>query len=551
MAKDTAPAPPEAGARSVTLAQAALIDAGFRPNRHSGLVRLIRRLVWPFVRPFHFHTLEQAQSAATSALQLQRRVDRLVVEQADGRRRDAFAERLDGLQGDAAELKAASAALTTEIGMLKGELAELRAQAPVAAPEPVDTTRLDRIEVRLDLLEAGEDRRQGRFDALAAGAADVKRLTLTYTRVRSELLAIGNRHVWVEERAQKTLDEVQAARDALAASLDRLQAASGDHRRALDSLIADNRTTGLTLLGLENGMIEAGARLDRVAADGRDREARLDGLQAQLGPLQHGLFLAPVQNAILLLQAGELISETVRHDGVWDAHIIGAAERAVTVVRQRSAGPATLAVDVGAHFGLVTVALAALFDRVVSFEPNAFNATLLRINVLLNGLSERVEVRREALGASEGTVSLAPSERQEIPLPLDDDGHFAPRHASNLGAYSFVRDGTGLSEAPMRPLDGLELSDLAFIKVDVQGNDGAVLMGGMKTIARCRPWVVFEWEQKLSQAFGVPFQDVEAEFHALGYVVRVLHRHNQKQVDYIAVPADEAFALTTVDEASA
>jgi FkbM family methyltransferase len=211
------------------------------------------------------------------------------------------------------------------------------------------------------------------------------------------------------------------------------------------------------------------------------------------------------------------------------------------VVRGRNAAPtALLGIDVGAHFGLISVALARLFDRVISFEPNTFNAALLRANVLLNGLDGTVDVRRQALAAAESTLSLAPSERQEIPLPLDEQGRFAPGAASNLGAYSFVADGTGLSRTEAIPLDRLGLEGVAFIKIDAQGADGTVLLGAMDTIARCRPWLVFEWEQLLAQAFSVSFDEIDTQLAALGYRISVLHRHNTKQIDYLAVPQEEA-----------
>jgi FkbM family methyltransferase len=164
----------------------------------------------------------------------------------------------------------------------------------------------------------------------------------------------------------------------------------------------------------------------------------------------------------------------------------------------------------------------------------------LRTNVLLNGLGGKVEVRRSALSARAGSFSLAPSERQEIPLPLDAEGHFAPKTASNLGAYSFVSFGTGLSEAEAIPLDAMTLDGVAFIKIDVQGGDGAVLMGAMETIARCRPWLVFEWEELLARDFGIGLDTVQNRLGAAGYHIRVLHRHNEKQVDYLAVPTEEA-----------
>lgn len=43
----------------LTDAHIALINAGFRPRRHSRLVSLSRRLLWPIIRPFHFYVLER------------------------------------------------------------------------------------------------------------------------------------------------------------------------------------------------------------------------------------------------------------------------------------------------------------------------------------------------------------------------------------------------------------------------------------------------------------------------------------------------------------
>jgi FkbM family methyltransferase len=218
--------------------------------------------------------------------------------------------------------------------------------------------------------------------------------------------------------------------------------------------------------------------------------------------------------------------------------------QAASVVRARTGAPNKLtAIDVGAHFGLITVSLARIFDKIISFEPNSFNVSLLRTNVLLNGLFDKVEVRPEAVSASVGRMSLAPDELQDIPLPLDEDGRFAPRLGTNLGAYTFVHDGTGLNEANAISLDSLAQTDIAFIKVDTQGGDGAVLTGAVDTIARCRPWLVFEWERVLSSAFSITFEDVKALLRQRGYEIRMLHRHNAKQVDYLALPAEEVWAF--------
>ena len=464
-------------------AQAELIDAGFRPARAAGPVRLLRRLVWPFVRPFHFHTLDRVAAADAAIARLEtevRRLSGLVVDPAKVHalevRMDRAEARADAAAGDITRLDAVPPPAlpdTARLDALEAGIHTLRdARRPAREQE---VARLDRTEIRLDGLENWADGQRRHTERMETSRNDdVARLVSLHTRLRSDLLAIGNRHVWVEERTAAALEMVE-----------------------------------------------------------------------QMRPLREGLFLTVTGESVFLLKAGELISESARRDGVWDPHVVRVAARAAGVVRGRPASRATiLGIDVGAHFGLVSVAMAKLFDKVISFEPNTFNATLLRANILLNGLDGKVDVRREALAEREGSLSLAPSDRQEIPLPLNDQGRFAPGTASNLGAYSFVHDGTGLSEARAIPLDALALDDVAFIKIDAQGGDGTVLLGAMQTIARCRPWLVFEWEQALAQAFAVSFEDVEARFAAIGYRVSVLLAHNAKQVDYLAVPQEEVHAAS-------
>src|SRR5688572_13666954 len=63
----------------LTREQAELINAGFLPRRYAAPVRLLRRLLWPFIRPFHFHTLDQIQKFA----HLNEEVERLVLLQSN------------------------------------------------------------------------------------------------------------------------------------------------------------------------------------------------------------------------------------------------------------------------------------------------------------------------------------------------------------------------------------------------------------------------------------------------------------------------------------
>jgi len=435
----------------------------------------------------------------------------------------------------------------------------------------------DLVRAHEDLVRAHEDLVPSHEDLVGAH----EDLARAHKRMGSELLAVVNRQAWLEERSETAVASAKKLSEELRPRLagietgyaglsGKLQQETGPRLVRLETenselanrLSSLEQSTDQRLAGIETGYAglsgklqqETGPLLVRLETENSELANRLSSLEQSTARideadfrgsrLANGLFLTTFGENIVLLKAGELISETVRRTGEWDPHIMRVGAQAASVVRARTGAPNKLtAIDVGAHFGLITISLARIFDKIISFEPNSFNVSLLRTNVLLNGLFDKVEVRPEAVSASVGRMSLAPDELQDIPLPLDEDGRFAPRLGTNLGAYTFVHDGTGLNEANAISLDSLAQTDIAFIKVDTQGGDGAVLTGAVDTIARCRPWLVFEWERVLSSAFSITFEDVKALLRQRGYEIRMLHRHNAKQVDYLALPAEEVWAF--------
>ena len=458
---------------NVTPAEAELINSGFRPKRLALPVLLVRRVLWPFIRPFHFHTLR-------------------------------------GVMETKAELHDLETSLA-ELHQLHKGVEDL-----VRAHEDLVRAHKDLVPSHEDLVGAHED------------------LARAHKRMGSELLAVVNRQAWLEERSETAVASAKKLSEELRPRLAGIETGYAGLSGKLQ------QETGPRLVRLETENSELANRLSSL----EQSTARIDEADLRGSRLANGLFLTTFGENIVLLKAGELISETVRRTGEWDPHIMRVGAQAASVVRARTGAPNKLtAIDVGAHFGLITISLARIFDKIISFEPNSFNVSLLRTNVLLNGLFDKVEVRPEAVSASVGRMSLAPDELQDIPLPLDEDGRFAPRLGTNLGAYTFVHDGTGLNEANAISLDSLAQTDIAFIKVDTQGGDGAVLTGAVDTIARCRPWLVFEWERVLSSAFSITFEDVKALLRQRGYEIRMLHRHNAKQVDYLALPAEEVWAF--------
>lgn len=233
----------------------------------------------------------------------------------------------------------------------------------------------------------------------------------------------------------------------------------------------------------------------------------------------------------LILKPGDLITDHVIRCGEWDEHIVELA--------RRSAPAGSVAIDAGAHFGTVSCALATHFRQVHAFEANQDNVRYLQANAALRPFG-RIVVHHTGLYSRAAQISLAGRDLQEVKLGPAVDERSAFLEASNSGGLMFVAEGSGVNAISAVTLDSFALEDVGFLKVDCQGADGEVLLGAMDTIGRCRPVVVFEWEEHLARAHSRTLAQTRQSLEELGYRLQILRDHNGKQVDFVAMPMPRA-----------
>ena len=157
------------------------------------------------------------------------------------------------------------------------------------------------------------------------------------------------------------------------------------------------------------------------------------------------------------------------------------------------------ALDIGAHVGAVSIYLARKFERVVAIEPVPTTFEFLRSNTI--GL-DNVLPLNIAAGPVEGEVYFS---------------HY-PRHGqlSHVAPDAVVPKTQRIGPIPVRTIDSLELSDLSFIKIDVEGYELPVLQGAQRSLEQFRPLVLVEQNGNEELHFGRPRFEASAFLESLG-----------------------------------
>ena len=151
----------------------------------------------------------------------------------------------------------------------------------------------------------------------------------------------------------------------------------------------------------------------------------------------------------------------------------------------------SVAIDAGANRGLYTYWIARRASMVHSFEPITTLSGYLRAARL-----PRVCVHYAALSNRSGSAIL-----------------WIPQTAGEASLSERV-GGTPV-EVPLMRLDSLHLSNVGFIKVDVEGHELEVLEGGERTIREQKPVLFVEIEQRHHP--NRPIQSIIDAIVQLGY----------------------------------
>jgi FkbM family methyltransferase len=144
--------------------------------------------------------------------------------------------------------------------------------------------------------------------------------------------------------------------------------------------------------------------------------------------------------------------------------------------------------DVGAHFGVFSLVAAHFGGRAVAVDPSPTATRMIGVQAALNGLADRIEIVRAAVGDTVGSLNLLGS-------GVFSDGYFKMVKG---------RSRRELTEFPATRVDELSTRFGAptHIKVDVEGYEAAVLRGARQTLKDNSPILFLELHNEMVTSEG-------------------------------------------------
>jgi len=176
-------------------------------------------------------------------------------------------------------------------------------------------------------------------------------------------------------------------------------------------------------------------------------------------------------------------------------------------------------VDVGAYSGLYTLCLSRRFKKVYAFEPipELYNA-------LLTFKLKNTQVFNVALSSK--------NENRILCIPTSDK---TTKNAEAFLVNRVAKDDVNVKKISVicRTLDSFDITDLDFVKIDVEGHELEVIAGSTETIKKYTPTLLIEIEQrwqKDDRLISETFESLKKLGYS-GYFIKNKKVHNISEFD--------------------
>jgi FkbM family methyltransferase len=159
--------------------------------------------------------------------------------------------------------------------------------------------------------------------------------------------------------------------------------------------------------------------------------------------------------------------------------------------------------DVGAHFGIFSLAAAGFGGRAIAVDASPAAADMIAIQASLNKCTDRIQILRAAVSDANSAIDMLNS-------GVFSDGYFK---ATSQRAKSELTQVQAITIDQM----ALQFGPPTHIKVDVEGHEAAVLRGARGTLSRLSPILFLELHNEMVASAGDNPYDTVSELDELRY----------------------------------
>ena len=189
--------------------------------------------------------------------------------------------------------------------------------------------------------------------------------------------------------------------------------------------------------------------------------------------------LAEEKQVVIPYSKSKILVDTGEHIG-FNLYWNGGYENEVVWILDKIIDKDSVCVDIGANIGIYTILCSEKGNKVISFEPHpAFHQRLLD-NIERNGF-KNVTAHQLALSSEKGGAIL-----------------FSPPDSMRNKSATMKEINSELTEKISVKKDTLDNflakeARIDFIKIDTDGSDADVILGGKELIKKFKPTVLFEY----------------------------------------------------------
>lgn len=161
--------------------------------------------------------------------------------------------------------------------------------------------------------------------------------------------------------------------------------------------------------------------------------------------------------------------------------------------------------DVGASFGIFSLACARLGGNAVAMDPSPIATDMIAKQLKLNNLKDNVRILQAAIGDMDGTIEM-------LSAGIYSGGYYR---------YESGRDRRELTRVPVTTLDHLaeRFGRPSHLKIDLEGYEAPVIRGARELLKRASPLVFLELHNEMVHASSGDVTFCVNELLKLGYKI--------------------------------